>query len=126
MLVIATSSFRAARTARAQRAMETHTLFREVNERIERITDTFQLVNPTIHFVCECANTTCTEQISLTRDEYEGLRRRPGHFAVVAADRHVWSDVERVVENVTRYWVVEKLTVGEARGADTAPAGENR
>ena len=32
----------------------------------------------------------------------------PTHFAVVPDERHVFADVERVVERHDRYWVVEK------------------
>ena len=45
----------------------------------------------------------------MTPGEYEQLRTKPTHFAVVADDQHVFAEVERVVERTERYWVVEKV-----------------
>src|SRR5437870_2480592 len=91
-----------------RRVGKNQALFREVNERENEISNnTLWLA-----FVCECADETCVEQIELTPEEYERLRKNPTHFAVVASPDHVAPDVERVVGRYERYWVVEK--VGEA------------
>ena len=91
-----------------RRAAKNEVLFRELNER-ERESNHNALW---LAFVCECADTTCADQIELTPEEYEKVRKNSTHFAVVAGERHVVGEVERVVEKRHRYWVVEK--VGEA------------
>jgi hypothetical protein len=65
-------------------------------------------------FVCECAAETCTEEISLTKEEYEAVRSGTNRFFVKPG--HVVPDVELVVDGAGaddgRYQVVEKF--GEA------------
>src|SRR2546430_2339414 len=91
-----------------RRAAKNQSLFREVNERENEINNnTLWLA-----FVCECVAETCVEQIELTPEEYERLRKNPTHFAVVPSEEHVVPEVERIAEQHERYWVVEK--VGEA------------
>jgi hypothetical protein len=63
-------------------------------------------------WICECADETCTERIELTPQQYEGVREDPTHFIVAPDQVHVVPDVERVIEQHARYWVVGK--VGEA------------
>jgi hypothetical protein len=78
---------------------------REINEGLER----GQSTGPPdryVRMVCECANAGCDRLIAITIAEYEGVRRDPTHFAVVKP--HVAPDVERIVEETTRYVVVEK------------------
>lgn len=59
-------------------------------------------------FICECYREGCANFISLTMEEYEGIRVHPARFAVLP--RHVDSDVERVVGSADgRYEVVEKI-----------------
>ena len=81
-------------------------LFREVNERIEELAETFDLKDE-LSIVCECSSSECAERIALTEDEYERLRRIPTHFAVRPG--HELPDVERVVEKHDGFVVVEKF-----------------
>ena len=90
-----------------ERAARNQALFREVNERLEKLAKAFQDVAQPARFACECANVACVEQMALTIDEYEALRAHPNRFAVLP--RHVLPDVERVVAENERYVVVEKL-----------------
>src|SRR5687767_9684937 len=92
-----------------RRAAENQSLFREVNERLQELNDTFTAFTPYGDCACECADTACMERLPMTLAEYEQLRATPTHFAVMPDDRHVFFDVERVVERNERYWVVEKL-----------------
>jgi hypothetical protein len=87
-------------------------LFREVNERIDELTEVFDLQDEMTIF-CECGSEKCHEQISMTGAEYEKLRRIPTHFAVLPG--HDVPAVERVIARNTRYVVVEKF--GEAASA---------
>ena len=80
-------------------------LFREVNERINRIQVDFGQTQ-TFEIVCECGAHGCLERISLTHEAYRKLRSNPRTFAIVPG--HEAEDVEDVVERNERYYVVEK------------------
>ena len=81
-------------------------LYREVNERIEELAETFDLKDE-LTILCECGSGRCEERIALHGDEYERLRRVPTHFAVRPG--HEIPDVERVVERHDGFVVVEKF-----------------
>jgi hypothetical protein len=100
------------RDDRRVRAATNQSIFREINESLEKLNREFRDVIPTGDFVCECADTECTERIGMTIPEYEQLRAVPTHFAV--RHGHVVPEAERVVEKHVGYTVVEKL----------GPAGE--
>ena len=99
-------------SARERRAGENQSLFREVNERINAVKESRAVWVTISEWVCECADEACTERIAMTPEEYEELRSNATHFAVAPAEMHVVPEVERVVEERERYWVVEKQ--GEA------------
>jgi hypothetical protein len=97
---------------RRERAAHNQSMWREINE----LALTKRQDNPTFTtFVCECAAETCTDEVSLTREEYEAVRRVPNQFFVKPG--HVFPDVERVVDDAgahgDRYQVVEKIGEGE-------------
>ena len=79
-------------------------LFREVNERVEEVSEGSALEE--IDFLCECGDTECTESIAIARSEYEQVRSDPLRFAV--APGHQINGVEDVVEQNDRYYVVRK------------------
>ena len=89
-----------------RRAGENEALYREVNERVRDLNETFEIEDERVEFVCECGRLECRERISLTLAEYERLRGDPHRFAVVPG--HEMTDVERVVAEHERYAVVEK------------------
>jgi hypothetical protein len=80
-------------------------LFREVNERINRLNEQLATTDEA-DFICECGDADCTQPLSLTLTEYEDVRSRGTHFAVVPG--HVVTDIERVVARYPRFAVVEK------------------
>jgi hypothetical protein len=93
---------------RHERAARNQSLFREVNEKIESVSQ--DASSMFLEFSCECADTECFENVSLTLEEYEYVRRIPTHFFVKPG--HVYRDVERVVEtdgHGDRFEVVEKF-----------------
>jgi hypothetical protein len=97
---------------RAQEAAN-QALFREVNEQIEAVNDSFRVssdLDVDIEFFCECGAAECTSTIRMTRDEYEAVRAHPRRFIVIPG--HGRPDVERTVETHDRYVVTE--TFGEA------------
>jgi hypothetical protein len=79
-------------------------VFREVNERIEEVNQTFD--SGELVLVCECGNADCVEKISMTAPAYEELRSEPTHFAIVPG--HEIPDVESLVERHEGYDVVKK------------------
>ena len=81
-------------------------VFREVNERIEDLAETFDLKTQSLDLICECGDVACVERVSMTRAEYEELRSNPHHFAVHPG--HEYPDVETVVAKQKGYDVVSK------------------
>jgi hypothetical protein len=96
-------------TTRAERQGRNESLFREVNERIAELNQTFQIEGRS-EFLCECSREECRQPIEIPIGEYEAVRRTPTRFLVIPG--HEDDRVERVVERSERYIVVEKI--GEA------------
>ena len=91
------------------RAARNESLFREVNERIDsagsRATPMFT------EFMCECADDSCFEYISLTSEEYSSVRKMGAAYFILKPG-HALPDVERVVGGeADRYDIVEKVGV---------------
>jgi hypothetical protein len=87
-------------------------VFREVNERIERAADSFGLSDQPMNLVCECGDPECVQQITMTRAEYEALRTDATHFAVFPG--HEMHDVDEMIERRKGYDVVRKNEGGPA------------
>jgi hypothetical protein len=96
---------------RERRIGRNEALFREVNERLEQLQESFDVGSERQEFLCECGDSTCAERIALTRAEYERVRADPTLFVVVAG--HEVRDVEEVVESNERFDIVRKQA-GEA------------
>lgn len=106
---------------RQMQAAVNQSVFREVNESLEKLNQDFGQVIPVGDFVCECADTDCTARIGLTIAEYERLRAVATHFAV--RHGHVLPDAERVVETHPGYTVVEKFEAAGDYAASVDPRG---
>jgi hypothetical protein len=85
-------------------------LFRELNEEIRRITDTFD-VDEGLELCCECELGECFARLRVSHQQYETVRRFPTRFLVLAD--HV-SPEERIVEVLSGsdFVVVEKVGAG--------------
>jgi hypothetical protein len=94
-------------------------VFRQVNERIEDLSDTFGLSQ--LDLICECGDASCTSRIEMSHQQYEELRSDSTTFAVVSG--HEISDVEEIVARHGSYDVVRK-TADDAR--DVAEATDRR
>jgi len=81
-------------------------VFREVNERIEGLAETFDIQSEPLDLVCECGDATCVQRITMTRADYEELRSDPHQFAVHPG--HEIPSVETVVGKRKGYDIVEK------------------
>lgn len=96
-------------------------VFREVNERIEDVAETFGLAHE-LDLVCECGDASCVQRITMTHDAYERLRSDAHLFAVHPG--HEQEDVDRVVDRQQGYHIVEKIEGPPARVAEqTDPRG---
>lgn len=91
---------------RARRIGLNEAVFREVNERIESLAETFNLGTQPLDLICECGDASCVDRIQLTHADYEQLRSDPHQFAV--APGHDIPDVETVVARSAGYHVVAK------------------
>jgi len=91
------------------RAARNESLFREVNERID---STGSGASPMFtEFMCECADDSCFEYVSLTSEEYASVRKMGAVFFILKPG-HALPAVERVVGGeADRYDIVEKLGV---------------
>jgi hypothetical protein len=99
--------------AQDHRVARNHALFRGVNERIYSLTTDLGAHpadgGPSLGFVCECGNSTCTARVLIESDDYSRIRAHPAHFVVMAG--HELPDVERVIEANGHYVVVERREV---------------
>jgi hypothetical protein len=91
---------------RAERQGRNESLFREVNERIAEVNETFE-VEGRSEFLCECGRPECREPVSIALEEYEEVRRNPVRFLLLPG--HEDESVERIISRTDRYVVVEKL-----------------
>ena len=92
-------------------------LFREVNERIERVAASLSLQpGDRVALVCECALDDCVERVDLTLAEYETVRHDSRRFVIKPG--HELPHIERVVHAGNGYAIVEK--VGDAAEAVVA------
>jgi hypothetical protein len=93
-------------SSREERIGLNEAVFREVNERIEGLAETFDLKTQSLDLICECGDAGCVERVSMTRTEYEELRSESHHFAVHPG--HEYPDVESVVARMKGYDIVSK------------------
>jgi len=95
-------------------------LFRDLNEEIRQIADSFD-PDEALELCCECELGDCSARLSVSHEQYEAVRRFPTRFLVLAD--HV-SPEERIVEVLsgTDSVVVEKV----GSGARTAILGDSR
>lgn len=109
-------------SSHAERIGLNEAVFREVNERIEGLAESFDLKSQSLDLVCECGDAACEERLTMTRDEYEQLRSEAHQFAVHPG--HVSPEVESVVARLKGYDVVRKdRGVPEQIAEETNPRG---
>jgi len=107
---------------RLRRIGENEALFRQINERVKEVSESFSLVLDKAEFLCECGEATCTERVTVELADYERVRSSPTRFIVRPG--HVLPEVETIVEQTPGYDVVEKQVGEAARLAEqTDPRG---
>ena len=91
---------------RTRRIGQNEALFREVNERVKDLNETFDLVLDERMLVCECGRETCIEQIAMTAEDYEAVRAASDQFVVIPG--HEELGAEDVVGRGDGFVVVKK------------------
>jgi hypothetical protein len=86
-----------------ERLARNQSLFREVNERIEKLAGD----NDVVEFLCECSDPACAITVELRVSTYEDIRSNPTHFFVKVG--HDMPEIECVVSQADGYAVVEKF-----------------
>jgi hypothetical protein len=93
-------------TPRERRLVKNELDFAAYNERRREFEENEQGEVP---FVCECGDTACFKVIDATPAEWEQAHSRGDQFVV--APTHVFPNVESIVEQSDRYWVVRKYAL---------------
>ena len=109
--------------AREERLVKNEIVFRDVNERIEKLALTHAEAlrgERDLGFLCECSNGDCTLRLLLSVAEYERARSDPSQFVVALG--HELPEIEEVVFVGDTYQLVRKR--GPAAAA--AEAGDPR
>jgi hypothetical protein len=104
--------------AREERFARNEALFREVNERIADVSNSYEL-DDSLEFLCECGSEGCLDAIPVVRAEYERVRSESDRFLVV--DGHEHPEIEHVVERRDGYVVVEKVGKAGEIAEETDP-----
>lgn len=91
---------------RTRRIGENEALFREVNERVRAVNESFSVASQAGDFVCECGDTSCLERVTVPLQDYERVRGDSALFIVRPG--HDLPDVETVVEAHEGWHVVRK------------------
>jgi hypothetical protein len=91
---------------RTQRVGLNEAVFREVNDRINDLDETFQLGAQELDLVCECGDSGCAERISMTATDYQQVRADSRQFAM--APGHEDQVVEMVISHEKTYDLVRK------------------
>lgn len=82
--------------------------FREANERIGAAAGLYDLHTP-IPFICECADPTCTEIVTLKLEEYEEIRADSRRFLNIPGHEKAAQGAAVVVTERDGYVIVEKV-----------------
>lgn len=91
---------------RERRIALNEAVFREANERIQELNQTFATITNELVLVCECGDGKCAERISMPPAEYEQIRAESTQFAIVPG--HEVPEVEHVIAKREGYAVVRK------------------
>ncbi|MGI9184130.1 MAG: hypothetical protein ACR2GZ_04065 [Solirubrobacteraceae bacterium] len=101
-----------------RRLAANETVFREVNEGIERGQWPGEDAEP-VRFRCECARLGCNLLLEMTLVEYEQVRSHPRRFLMI--DGHQVPELEKVVQREPGYLVVQKLDEAGEQAEATDP-----
>ena len=95
---------------REARAARNQALFRAVNEKLRDLNEQFASMTEEHVIACECADTNCTEVISITSEEFKAIGDVGNRFIVKSG--HELPEVEDVVGRHRGFLVVAKRGAG--------------
>jgi hypothetical protein len=93
-----------------QRAGRTEALFREVNQNIASLEESFGGATDEPVYICECERVGCAERLAIDPEAYRRARQEDRRFLLRPGHENL--QIERVIERNPDYLVVEKT--GEA------------
>ena len=104
-----------------ERIAEHQIACRRSNNRIFRTAEQLALTTP-IPFICECADTACTEIVQLNAVEYQAVRRHPrGFFNITGHEApSVKAGAERIVAVISDFTMVMKIGVAGERATEAS------
>jgi hypothetical protein len=109
-----------------ERKAENESRLRQRNEELQAHNAAYNWVDPPYaDWLCECGDLDCTAPVQLTVREYESVRDVPTHFLVSPSHDHVEPEIERVVEQNDRYWVVQKLGLAGVVAQELDPRSDS-
>ena len=91
-----------------ERIARNQSTFRDANERIEEAAERHALPGK-VPFICECADSTCSQIVLLALDQYEHIRSHPRHFLVAPGHQEAAGESARVVEEHATWVLAEKV-----------------
>jgi hypothetical protein len=84
-------------------------MFRAINDRIRELAARVEHMTDEVRaFICECADETCVERVSLSLSQYDDLRANPARFVVVRG-HEATPLVERVIFRGSEFTIVQKI-----------------
>ncbi len=92
-------------TQSQERAAQNEVLFREANEKLGIKRQDLELGGAT-PFLCECGDSSCTELVRLSLEQYEHVRARANRFLVAPGHDE---ENARQVEEHDGYAIIEKV-----------------
>lgn len=99
-------------------------MFRAINERIRELAARFESVaSAELAFLCECADETCVERVSLSPEQYDDIRAIPARFVVIRG-HEATPLVEKVVFRGPDFSVVRKVGIAAEVARELADPGE--
>ena len=89
-----------------ERAARNEALFREVNEQVQQLEERLGTAGETAEFLCECADDTCIDKLTVATDIYENVRAHPRRFLIRPG--HQRPELEDIISISDEYLIVEK------------------
>jgi hypothetical protein len=81
-------------------------LFREVNERIRDVSQSWAEASEPVEFLCECGHGECSELLGLTIADYDEVRSAPNRFMLLRG------------HEAAELAVINGYSIAERRGAE--------
>jgi hypothetical protein len=90
-----------------ERMTENEIMFREANERIERVGSDLAIAEP-LPFLCECERDSCTDVLRLLPAQYERVRANSRAFIYAVGHEEGTAARARIISRNGGYLVLEK------------------